>query len=208
MTGHSWRSLYLLVAVTASVASGVQVMIAVPRLLVWNATPSVPVGLYLVVPVPRLRLGDLVLVAPTERFADFASGRGYLPKGLPLIKRVAALEGQEICRSRDLVLIDGRPVASARAFDRHARPLPVWSGCRRLQDEQLFLLNADIPDSLDGRYFGPTDRAFVLGRATLLVAGRSGLRRGASARPHLPTRAPGADRARAFPSPTNWRQTP
>lgn len=208
MTRHRRRSLYLLIAVTAVFASIAQLLIAVPKLLVWNATPSVPVGLYLVVPVKRLELGDLVLIAPTERLAGFAGERGYVPKGLPLIKRVAALQGQEVCRCRDLVLVDGLPVAAALASDRQNRPLPVWSGCRRLDEGQLFLLNAEIPDSLDGRYFGPTDRALVLGRAQLLVAGPSRSRDAAYQRPHVPTRKTGAERAHAFPSSTNRRQIP
>lgn len=43
--------------------------------------------------------------------------------------------------------------------DRIGRALPVWQGCRVIADSQLFLMNIDVPDSLDGRYFGPIPQA-------------------------------------------------
>jgi type IV secretory pathway protease TraF len=39
-----------------------------------------------------------------------------------------------------------------------------------LNEREIFLLN-DNPRSLDGRYFGATDRAFVIGRAQFLWGG-------------------------------------
>jgi type IV secretory pathway protease TraF len=55
-------------------------------------------------------------------------------------------------------------MAQAKLADTAGRPLPAWSGCIRLADTQVFVLAAD-PDSLDSRYFGPVDRAHVLGTA-------------------------------------------
>ena len=45
------------------------------------------------------------------------------------------------------------------------RALPQWRGCRRLGDDELFLVNADVPNSLDGRYFGPFPKRAVVGLA-------------------------------------------
>lgn len=55
-------------------------------------------------------------------------------------------------------------MAQAKLADTAGRPLPAWSGCIRLPDTQVFVLAAD-PDSFDSRYFGPVDRANVLGTA-------------------------------------------
>ena len=66
------------------------------------------------------------------------------------------------------VTVNGRLRALARPADRFGRPLPRWSGCVVVGEDQLFLLNADHPSSLDGRYFGPLPRSTVLGRATPL----------------------------------------
>jgi type IV secretory pathway protease TraF len=63
------------------------------------------------------------------------------------------------------VTIDGRDVAAALRHDRFGRPLPSWSGCRRLGTEELFLIAPNSAASFDSRYFGPVTRAQVIGRA-------------------------------------------
>ena len=42
--------------------------------------------------------------------------------------------------------------------------MPAWDGCRLLSGDEILLLNADVPDSFDGRYFGPTRFDQVIGR--------------------------------------------
>ena len=64
--------------------------------LVWNASESVPVGLYHVQPAGKLRVTNLVVATPPEPLATFLAESGYLPRGVPLIKRVLALQGQRI----------------------------------------------------------------------------------------------------------------
>lgn len=136
-----------------------------PRRLVWNASASVPIGLYWVRPIAQLRRGDLVVVDPSEPLATLLVDRGYLGQNAPLIKRVAALPGQIICRFGGRVLIDGRLRVRARARDGLGRALPVWQGCQVLRLSEVFLLNAEHPASLDGRYFGPLPRRSILGHA-------------------------------------------
>ena len=152
----------------AATLSTVAVDVDVAPRLIWNASTSVPVGLYIVLPTSSPQLGDLVLVDPPEDLARFLYGRGYLPRGVPMLKRVAALPGQTICRTGAIVRIDGTAVAAARAEDSGGRPLPSWSGCDRLRQEQILLLNMDTPDSLDGRYFGPLPVSAFRGRAVAI----------------------------------------
>ena len=133
--------------------------------LIWNATPSVPVGLYRVQSDSRPKLTDIVVVRPPDELAWFLADGRYLPRGVPLLKHVAALGGQRVCRAGLVIIIDGVRVAEALPRDRRGQPLPVWTGCVVLAREQVFLLNADRPDSLDGRYFGPLDRSTIVGRA-------------------------------------------
>ena len=135
-----------------------------PRLL-WNASASAPLGLYRIEPDRDLPVGALVAVTPPAPLARWMAARGYLGNGVPLVKHVAAKAGQRICRFGGVVSVDARPVAIARDRDRRGRPLPVWQGCRTLGVGELLLLNAAIPESLDGRYFGPLRAAAVLGRA-------------------------------------------
>lgn len=134
-----------------------------PRLM-WNATASVPIGLYGLSEPSRVAVGDLVVVRPGPGLAAVLAERGWLPRGVPLVKPVAAVAGQTACRSGLDVTIDDRRVAHARMADGQGRPLPRWSGCRRLEAGEVLVL-ASAPGSVDGRYFGATGRGDILARA-------------------------------------------
>ena len=132
--------------------------------LIWNASASAPIGLYLVRAPEPLHLGDLVAVTPPDGLVAFLDARGYLPRGVPLIKHVVALPGATVCRQGVAITVDGLPVGEARVHDRKGRDLPVWQGCRVLGPGEVFLMNSDVPDSLDGRYFGPLPRTAITAR--------------------------------------------
>lgn len=140
-----------------------------PR-LVWNASASAPIGLYWVSQSVPAR-GDFVLAVLPPDARRLAAARGYLPAGVPLVKRVAALAGDTVCASGNGVSVNSRWVATRRDADRRGRPLPRWSGCRVLAGDEVLLLMAGMPDSFDGRYFGPVRRAAILGRLVSLWTG-------------------------------------
>lgn len=131
-----------------------------PR-LVWNVSASIPVGLYAAHPSAPKR-GDLVAAHAPQRIARLMAERRYLPLRVPMLKHVAAVPGQRICRTGTAVLVDGLVVAHARLKDRSGRSLPRWSGCRTLRSGELFLLNPASADSFDGRYFGPVSARSVV----------------------------------------------
>ncbi|MFS3136053.1 S26 family signal peptidase [Gluconacetobacter sacchari] len=135
-----------------------------PR-LIWNATASTPVGLYRLQSVSTLHVGDLIAIRPPADIAAMLARGGYLPLGVPLLKPVAALPGQLVCRIGAVVSVDGKPLGNALARDHRGRPLPVWQGCRHVLPGQIFVMNAAVPTSLDGRYFGVLPVDAVLGRA-------------------------------------------
>ena len=155
----------LLSAMAASALAMTSLMLPERRLVVWNVTPSVPTGLYLLEDRTQIGVGDHVAITPPRAMRRWLSERGYLPAGMPLLKRIAAAEGQQVCRFRHGITIDGRLVALARARDRLGRPLPVWAGCRTLGAHEFFALNPARADSLDGRYFGLLPRSSILGKA-------------------------------------------
>ena len=138
-----------------------------PRLL-WNASASVPIGLYAIHPAGGLTAGELLVVRPPAALAQFMAARRYLALGVPLIKHVAALPGQIVCRSGRKITVDC--IAEAEALDRDARgrKLPVWQACRKIQSGEVFLMNAGVPDSFDSRYFGPVPDSTIIGSATPL----------------------------------------
>lgn len=134
------------------------------RLLVWNMSASVPTGLYAIDHGGALRVGERIVIDPPPAVARVMAARGYLPLGVPLLKRVSALGGQRVCRFADGVTIDGERAAIARDRDALGRPLPAWSGCMTLRRGQIFALGV-AADSFDSRYFGPVDMRVVVGRA-------------------------------------------
>lgn len=155
-------------ALAGLVASATLATLAVPaaRYAVWNATPSVPTGLYLIRGPSRLHVGERVAIEPPSELRRLLAKRGYLPAGVPLIKRVAAVRGQRLCRFDRAITIDGVLAGFAHSRDRRGRPLPAWSGCRSLRAGDLFVMNPAAPDGFDGRYFGVLRMADVIGRAT------------------------------------------
>jgi conjugative transfer signal peptidase TraF len=137
-----------------------------PR-VIWNASASAPIGFWRIHPGARVRTGDMVLVKTPATVRQLAAQRHYLPANIPLLKRVAARDGDEVCALGQEIFVNSRWIAERRTADRQGRPLPWWSGCEHLRDGRVFLL-MDTPDSFDGRYFGPVDEAAVIGKAVPL----------------------------------------
>ena len=140
-------------------------------LYIWNASSSVPIGLYRVQPATRLAVTELVAVQPPDLLAAFLDLNGYLPIGVPMLKRVLALPGQMVCRNGLTITVDGIEVGDAQERDGRGRPLPVWHGCRVIADGDVFVMNWQSADSLDGRYFGPLHASAVVGRAVPVWTG-------------------------------------
>lgn len=158
------RSFFLAgVVVAATLAT---LTVPVSRYAVWNATASVPTGLYAIRGKASLHVGERIAIEPPPELRSLLAERHYLPTGIPLLKRIAAVRGQRVCRFARRITIDGQYVGAARARDRLGRPLPVWSGCHVLRTGELFVMNPAAPDSFDGRYFGVLRMADVIGRAT------------------------------------------
>src|SRR5215217_8553664 len=95
----------------------------VPK-LIWNASASVPIGLYAVKPTGVHHVGDLVVVRPPEALAAFLETRGYLARGVPLLKHIAALPGQDVCRTGRMITVNGMTMGQALDRDRFERALP------------------------------------------------------------------------------------
>ena len=162
------RRAVLAAAAAALLALGVPAILRPAPLLLWNASASVPIGLYAVRPAGSLAVGELVAVAPPPGLASFLAARGYLPVGVPLLKHIAALPGQIVCRVTDTITVDGNAIGTVLERDHLGRKLPDWHGCLILAEGDVFFMNPAAPASLDGRYFGPLPAATIVGRAVPL----------------------------------------
>lgn len=134
---------------------------ATKDIVLYNHSASIPRGFYLRSNAPiaidafvTVRAGDVAPAAARQRRFDGADDR--------FIKRVAALEGDHICLTGDVLIINGGPPIRRRSHDSQNTPLPRWTGCRALAQGEVLLLG-DSPDSFDGRYWGPTQRHSIEG---------------------------------------------
>jgi type IV secretory pathway protease TraF len=152
---RAWRRLFGIGALAlAGVGLSLASFGASRPMFVWNFTASAPVGLYHVQGRPWTR-GDWVVVRPSPELAGVLTRFGALERGRVLVKRVAAAEGDQVCRRGLDVAINGALAARARTATSSGGLLPAWEGCRLLTAGEVFLLG-EAEGSFDGRYFGVT----------------------------------------------------
>jgi conjugative transfer signal peptidase TraF len=168
MTRRRRRLVLLAVVVVGLSALCTPAWVPVPTRIVYNPSDSVARGWYRIGPVAgtgSLHVGSIVLARLPDSVAAFAAQRGYLPAGVPILKRIGAVAPQSVCIREQAVRIDGSAVATVRTHDAAHRSLPAWTNCRQLSGAELFLLSDTNPASFDSRYFGPIDASAVLGIA-------------------------------------------
>jgi conjugative transfer signal peptidase TraF len=165
---------YIMVTAASVIGVAAASLMTMPVKLLWNASASTPIGFYDVGPPHDLKVGDLVAIMPPKPLAEFMVERGYIGPDTPLLKHIAALAGQEVCRIGRAVTVDAVHFGDAFDRDRLRRELPIWQGCRRVAEGEIFLMNPSVRDSLDGRYFGQIPANAVIGRATPLYTDEGG----------------------------------
>ncbi len=145
------RALLLGLAAQLAVIVGL-IIDRVPAPALVNESPSLPRGLYLRDWGAEPRRGAVVAFSQPAEARPFLSRWG-MPPDVLLIKRVAAAEGDAVCLEDGRLRTPGRLVP-VRDRDRAGLALPRWSGCRRLDPGEVFLLG-DTETSFDSRHFGP-----------------------------------------------------
>jgi conjugative transfer signal peptidase TraF len=164
------RRLHQKMAATAALFMAVgstMIVHPAPR-LIWNASASARIGLYWLRPHRGAKRGEMVAAHLSHDVARYAASRGYLANHVPVMKMVLGVPGDRICAWTGIVSVNQEKLAEQLATDKAGRPLERWSGCRTLQADQYLLLNAGVRDSFDGRYFGPSSGADILGTVTPL----------------------------------------
>lgn len=144
------RPLACAIAAATLVTSGAAL---VASRLTRNYTPSLPLGVYWLRPGLPIARGEIVDFAIPRPARDLIAGR-YLPSGFHLLKRVVALEGDQVCLSNGRYRVNGKPISTVATRDSLGRPLPVFSFCGQVPPGMAFVATA-APTSLDSRYFGP-----------------------------------------------------
>lgn len=150
---RTWLCLTLILAGTGAAV--------VQHFVVVNMTPSFPEGIYRKLARPAVR-GDLVLVCPPDTpFFHAARARGFVGPGLCpggmgyLIKRLAAIGGDQVCLAFDGVTINGERLENSQRQSlwlEHMDEIP-WPFCGTLNNRETLLMSPH-PLSFDSRYFG------------------------------------------------------
>lgn len=130
--------------------------------MILNETPSMAKGLYVRLgEVADIKRGDIIAMPMNSTAQNYLVEKLVYPKDTMLIKRVAGLAGDFVCRHDSVVTINKRTLVAARS-DRQGNLLPAWNGCRTLSTSEVFLLG-DHPASFDSRYFGPVSQGELAG---------------------------------------------
>ena len=96
--------------------------------------------------------GDIIAMPMGQSAQQYLRDKlGYPAKTL-LVKRVAALPGEKICRAENVVILPDRTVPVMK-HDNKGNVLSSWAGCHTLSPNEVFILG-DHPSSFDSRYFG------------------------------------------------------
>ena len=141
-----------------------------------NESPSLPVGVWRLSPLrDQVRRDDVVSFCPSDTVVFREAWlRGYLGTGLceggyePLLKPIAAIEGDRVTRTDQGIRINGRLIANSKRLDHdcsgQALPSPGVNNIIVAKGE-VWVISSYNPLSFDSRYFGPVPISKIEGLA-------------------------------------------
>lgn len=163
---HRGLHIALLGLIPAPIAA-VQAFAPAPLILV-NTSPSEPTGLYVRSPLSP-EVGRIIAFRPPRGAYPYVADAMPARARTSILKAVRGGAGDLVCADERRVLVNGQVWPAAVRIDRRGRALPQWRDCRRLAADELFVLSTRIPSSFDSRYYGPVNRAEILGVYTPLL---------------------------------------
>ena len=136
--------------------------------LTYSTTLSMPKGFYLIKPFASLKHGDIVEFYPPVAIRDFLKQKHWAPRSGLLLKHVYGIPEDFVCTQNNFIFINGAKIAPIYKFYAPGKKLPQISLCRKLNQDEYFLLSTTISNSFDSRYFGPVSRKDIVGEASFL----------------------------------------
>lgn len=131
-----------------------------------NLSNSEPWGIYRLSPFDgHFIRGELVIMEVPVQARPYVYGRGWLPEGGLLLKSIGAVPGDQVMIASDGILINQQYSGPVYNQDSQGKPLPELRGSFRIQPGYFLPLATAIPNSFDGRYFGPVPLRMILGKA-------------------------------------------
>ena len=141
-----------------------------------NESPSLPVGVWRLSRLrDEVRRDDVVSFCPPDTWVfREARLRGYLGSGLceggyePLLKPIAAIEGDRVTRTEQGIRINGRLIVNSRRLDHDGSGRPLTGAGANdviVAKGEIWLISSYNPLSFDSRYFGPVPISRIEGLA-------------------------------------------
>lgn len=128
------------------------------------------------------RYGDVILFDVPENVQSwimhkeedgsytYAKAVHWLRTGGRILKPVAGIEGDTLCRDRsNNVFINDVNLGTTILRDKNGLDLPFWDGCFKIGHGEYAVIS-QTPDSLDSKIFGLVRSKDVVGRYVLLWA--------------------------------------
>ena len=175
MSGETRTRKLLLGAATVAICGALTLgMMSEAPLFLYPITPSLPPGLYVRTFEPP-KFGTIAAFRVPEAAKHYKASIGeYVHDDFLFMKPVVAGPGDYVCRRRfGGTYVNDARIAEDTTHDQAGRPLPQWTDCRRLADEEVFTLSAYTQASFDGRHFGPISASTVVGVYRLVSNDRS-----------------------------------
>ena len=136
-----------------------------------NLSASEPRGIYQLMPsdsnLPDCYLfrGELIIMKVPVQARPYVYGRYRLPDGGLLLKNIGALPGDLVSITNGRIMINQQYYGPVYSKDSQGRPLPEFRGSFRIRPGYFLPLATAVPNSFDGRYFGPVSLRLIVGEA-------------------------------------------
>ena len=132
-------------------------------LVLYPVSTSLPTGPYLR-SFETVDIGKIVAFAVPDAARRYQMKRGEnVPPDFLFMKPIVAGPGDLVCNSLAGLWVNGERLAATASHDQRGEPLPLWQGCQPLADDQYFMVSGHVPNSFDGRHFGPIEAADIAG---------------------------------------------
>jgi len=132
-------------------------------IILYPASASLPKGFYLRT-FGAVEIGKIAAFPMPEVARRYEAQHGdQVPESFLFMKPIAAGPGDQVCNGPAGLFLNGRHLATTASHDALGNPLPVWSDCQQLKEDEFFMLSDYAPNSFDSRYFGPIKTDEIVG---------------------------------------------
>jgi type IV secretory pathway protease TraF len=85
-----------------------------------------------------------------------------------MMKHVFAVPGEFVCKRAGYLWIEHKKIAKVFRDYAPGKTLPSTPFCGVLKANEYLLMSTRVPNSFDGRYFGPIKKSAIFGQAVKL----------------------------------------